>query len=240
MYKKLMSAALTCIASGASAEGQWTIGALAIGATEVYVGDGDTASFAPIISYDTEKLHIGFDGLTYQVYDYGLGQIDVAVAYRGAPAFPENNARFKGLKREDAVEIGLSTQLQFGDAYVGLDTLTDVTDAHGGTEADVTLGYEMNAGAFQFDAAIGARYRSAKLNQYLYGVTALEATANRSAFIAGDTTTAFANLTAAYPLTDSMTAVAQIGIEDIGKNFDSPLVSRSTATAVGLGVAWTF
>lgn len=27
-------------------------------------------------------------------------------------------------KRDDAVEIGISTQLEFGDAYVGLDALT--------------------------------------------------------------------------------------------------------------------
>lgn len=240
MYKKLMSVALIGIASGASAEGQWTIGVLAVGATDVYAGADDAASVAPIISYDTDKLHIGFDGLSYQVYDYGPGQVDVALTYRGAPAFPKNSARFDGLKREDAVELGLSTQLQFGNAYAGLDTLTDVTDAHGGTEADVTLGYVMNAGAFQIDAAIGARYRSAKLNQYLYGVTASEATANRSAFIADDTTTAFANITVAYPITDNVTAVAQIAIEDIGDNIKSPLVSQSTTTGVGLGVAWTF
>ncbi len=240
MRKKIMSMALICIVSGASAEGDWTVGILGVGATGVYVGEDDAASFAPILSYDTEKFHIGLDGLSYQVYDYGLGQIDLVLGYRGAPAFPEKKALFDGLKREDAVELGISTQMEFGNAYVGLDTLTDVTNAHGGTEADISLGYVINAGGLQIDAAVGAKYRDDKLNQYLYGVSAAEATAGRSAFSAKNTTTAFANLTVAYPITDNLAAVAQIGYEDLGKNGDSPLVKKSSTTGIGIGVAWTF
>lgn len=240
MCKKILSAALICFAGAASAEGQWTIGLLASGATGVYVGEKDEAGFAPLLSYDTEKLHVGLDGVSYQVYDYGLGQIDVVLGYRGAPAFPDKNPLFDGLKREDAVELGISTQLEFGDAYVGLDTLTDVTNAHGGTEADITVGYVMAAGRFQLDAAVGARFRDDKLNQYLYGVSTDEATSDRSAFTAKNTTTGFASLTAAYAITENLTAVAQISYEDIGKNRDSPLVAKSSSTGIGLGMAWTF
>lgn len=240
MCKKILSAALICFASGASAEGQWTIGALGVGATGVYVDEKDEAGFAPILSYDTEKLHVGLDGLSYQVYDYGVGQIDVALGYRGAPAFPDKNPLFDGLKREDAVELGISTQLEFGDAYVGLDAFKDVSDTHEGIEADFTFGYVMAAGNFQLDAAVGARFRDNKLNQYLYGVSAAEATADRSAFTAEKTTTAFANLTVGYAITENITAMAQVSYEDIGKNHDSPLVAKSSSTGVGLGIAWTF
>lgn len=240
MCKKLLSLALICFANTAVAQGNWTIGVLAVDATDVYTGGQDAPSFAPIISYDTEKLHIGFDGVSYQVYDYGFGQIDVGVAYRAAPGFPDKSALFNGLKRKDAVELAVGTQLEFGNLYVGLDALTDVTGVHKGTEADATIGYVMQAGQFQIDAAIGARYRTAELNQYLFGVAPGEVTDARSAFKADATTTGFANLTIGYPITDSVTAVAQFSIEETGKNKDSPLVSRSSAVGVGLGVAWTF
>lgn len=240
MCKRLLVMAFMCAATSASADGPWTIGVFAIGSTDVYLGDDQEVGFAPIISYDTEKLHVGVDGLSYQVYDYGLGQLDVVLGYRGAPAFPDKNARFAGLERDDAVEAGISTQLAFGNAYVGLSTLTDISDAHGGTEADVTFGYATLIGDVQIDVSVGARYRTAKLNQYLYGVSAAEATADRSAYTANDTTTAFADITIGYALTENVTAVAQIGYEDIGENLDSPLISKSSALGVGLGVAWRF
>lgn len=240
MCKKILCAISICFAGAASADGQWTIGVLGGGATGVYVGEKDEAGFVPLLSYDTEKLHVGLDGLSYQVYDYGLGQVDVVLGYRGAPSFPTKNSLFDGLKRDDALELGISTQLDFGDIYLGLDTLTDITDAHGGTEADLTIGYVMAAGRFQLDAAVGARFRNDKLNQYLYGVSASESTSARSAFAAKNTTTGFANLTAAYAITENLAALAQISYEDIGNNRKSPLVAKSSSTGISLGMAWTF
>lgn len=152
MGKQVLSMVLAFTASTAVAEGQWTVGGGGIGATGIYVGEEDTASFAPILSYDTERLHIGLDGLSYQVFDYDLGQVDVALGYRGAPAFPDGQL-FEGLKREDAIEFGLSTQLDFGNAYVGIGALTDISDAHGGTEADLNIGYIMNVGKLQIGRA---------------------------------------------------------------------------------------
>ncbi len=240
MLKNIMSMALLCIASSAAADGNWTVGVLGAGATGIYVGEDDAFGFVPILSYDTEKFHIGVDGLSYQIYDYGLGQIDVSLGYRQAPEFPDKEPLFDGLKREDTLELGIGTQLEFGDVYFGLNALADIADEHGGTEADITLGYVIVAGGFQIDAAVGATFRDKKLNQYLYGVSAAEATAGRSAFQAQDTTTAFANLTVAYAITDNITALAQIGYEDLGQNSDSPLVRKSSSNGFGVGLAWSF
>ncbi|AUQ52316.1 putative outer membrane protein (plasmid) [Phaeobacter inhibens] len=240
MSRTMLSLALALLAGTASAEGQWTVGGAGIGATGIYVGEENTASFAPVIIYDTEKFHIGLDGLSYQVFDYGLSQVDVALGYRGAPAFPDKDPLFEGLKRDDAVELGLSIQLEFGNAYVGIGALTDISDGHGGTEADFNIGYIMNVGNLQVDTALGARYRDAALNQYLFGVTGAEATAIRPAYAAKYTTTAFANVTVAYPITDTITAMGQIGCEDLGDNQDCPLVEQASSTSIGLGVIWTF
>ncbi len=240
MNKRMLSVVLAFTAGTASAEGQWTVGGAGVGATGIYVGEEDTASFAPVISYDTERFHIGLDGLSYQVFDYGLGQVDVALGYRGAPAFPDETPLFDGLKRDDAIELGLSTQLDFGNAYVGIGALTDISDAHGGTEADLNIGYIMNMDNLQVNAALGARYRDAALNQYLFGVSQAEANASRPAYAAKETTTAFANVTIAYPITEVITAVGQIGYEDLGENQDSPLVEKASSTSIGLGAIWTF
>lgn len=240
MRRTMLSVALALVAGTACAEGLWTIGGAGLGATGIYVGEKDTASFAPVISFDTEKFHIGLDGLSYQIFDYGLGQIDVALGYRGAPAFPDKGPLFEGLVRDDAVELGLSTQLDFGNAYLGIGALTDISDAHGGTEADLNIGYIVHVGNLQVDGALGVRYRDAALNQYLFGVSDEEASAIRPAYTAEETTTAFANVTIAYPITDAITVVGQIEYEDLGDNQDSPLVEKDSSKSIGLGLIWTF
>lgn len=240
MTRTVWVAALIFCATGAYAEGTWTFGLIGGGTKGVYVGEDDyTYGAVPMLSYDTERLHIGLDGVSYEAFDYGIGTVSLSLGYRGAPDFPDKDL-FKGLKRDGAVEAGIGTMLNFGDAYLGLDVSKDITDAHKGTEATATIGYVLDAGAFQVDMAIGAKYRDAKLNQYLYGVTAAEATSVRAAYTAEKTTTGFASLTVGYPITDSVTLIGSVDYEDLGKSADSPLVKEQHPVSFGLGAIMRF
>ena len=114
---------LAALASAPSAEGQWSIGGGGVGATGICVGKGDSVGFEPIFSYETEKLHIGLDGVSDQVFDYGLGQVDVSLGYRGAPAFPDKVPLYEGLKREGAIEMAFANVTA---AYQITDAITAV------------------------------------------------------------------------------------------------------------------
>lgn len=240
MLKPILTGTVICIGAGAYAEGEWTVGVLGFGTTGTYVGEDDTVGVAPILTYETQRLSLGLEGLSYDILQFDQGSVSVALGYRGGPAFPEGDPLFEGLDRDDAVEAGLGAQLDFGNAYVALDAMTDVSDAHGGTEASVAFGYAIAPGAFVVSAEVGARYRDADLNQYLYGVSAAEATSARAEFSADDTTTAFANLAVIYPVTQSISAVAIVEYEDLGGNADSPLVAESEVFGLALGLVMNF
>ncbi len=240
MTKTIWTAALICLATGAQAEGQWTLGILGGGSTGYYVGEKDQLGAVPFIAYDTEKFHIGLDGLSYQVLDFGIGQIDASLGYRAAPEFPGDDPLFDGLKRDSAIELGLSTRLDFGNAYLGLSADKDVSDVHDGVEANASVGYAVGLGSVGIDATVGAKFRDANLNQYLYGVSKAEQRPGRAAFAAGDTVTGFASITASYSLTRTVSVFGQADYESLGDNADSPLVDEDGVFGVKLGVLMQF
>lgn len=240
MIRQFCAMTLMFVGSSANAQGEWTLGVVGVGTTGTYVGEKDESAIAPILNYETGGLNINLDGVTYDVFDFDQGNLAVALRYRGAPAFPDDDPLFDGLDRDDAIEAGFESQMVFGDAYVSFAAQTDVSDVHGGTEASVALGYAVAPGAFIINAEVGTRYRTDNLNQYLYGVSASEATSNRPEFAADDTITPFASLTAIYPLTDNVAAIGLIEYEDLGNIKDSPLVDKTEVFGIGLGVVMTF
>lgn len=240
MFRQIFTSALICIGTGALADGEWTVGVLGVGGTGTYVNEGDEAGIAPILTYETENLSVSLDGISYDVLDFQQGSVSVALGYRGGPTFPDDDPLFDGLERDGAVEAGIAAQMDFGDAYLSLETMTDVSDTHDGTEVNVALGYAVAPGAFIVSAELGARFRDAKLNQFLYGVAADEVMAARASYSAEKTTTAFANMAVIYPITQSVSAVGVIEYEDLGSNTDSPIVDKSEVFGIGLGLVMTF
>ncbi|MEL6641792.1 MAG: MipA/OmpV family protein [Pseudomonadota bacterium] len=221
------------------AEGTWTIGAFAAGGQSPYVGDKDEAALFPYLAYDTDTLHIGIDGLSYTLLDTGDLAFDVILTPRFAPDFPKTDL-FDGLKRDDALELGFDATYAFGAAYVGLAAAGDITDAHEGYSAQARIGYTFDVGDAAIDLAAGVEFRDAKLNNYLYGVADNETTATRTAFDVGDSTTAFASLSAVYPLSNNIFMIGEVSVEDLGDVSKSPLVDRDRVTDLTIGVGFQF
>jgi len=213
---------------------------MGVGSTGEYTGEETTVGIAPLLSYDTERLHVGLDGIHFDVLEFQQGHVAVALRYRGAPAFPQDTPLFEGLEREGTVEVGIRLEWEFGNAYMSIDGMTDVMDTHGGTEANVALGYTVALGAFVIGSEVGARFRDAKLNQFLYGVLPAEANSIRPEYAAKVTTTAFAGINARYPITHNISTVGLIEYEDLGSNTRSPLVDKTEVINLGLGLAMSF
>lgn len=240
MKNLILAVSMTGIcATAATAEGVWIAGAGVNASQSPYVGDKDEASLFPYLAYETDRLHVGVDGLSYTVLDNGGLSLDVTLDPRFAPDFPGTEL-FDGLKRDDALELGFNATYHFGAAYAGLSFAHDVTDAHEGYEGAASVGYELELGQLGINAAAGVKFRDANLNNYLFGVSDDEATATRAAFDVGDTTTAFASLTAIYPLSDTMFLLGEISVEDLGDAAKSPLVDEERLADITLAVGFQF
>lgn len=237
-------AALT-LSSPTQAEGTWTLGLLIDAETGVYVGAQDEAQVIPYVSYQLGRFEASLsNGLTYDVISgeslAGVdGTLSLRLAPRWSPDFSDDPV-FDGLTRDTGLEAGLAARAELADFYLSAEVLTDISDTHNGMEAQISVGFEQNFGQMFFDVEVGAAHRSADLNQYLYGVSASEATATRVAYAAGDSTTGFASLTAGYLLTDNMALVGQIAFEDLGDLIASPLVAQGQQTSLAVGLIFEF
>lgn len=227
------------------ADATWTLGAVVVGTTGPYVGQEDEAELLSYFAFETDRFEVSVtDGLTYDVFQGdgpdGEGiSASLRLAPRWSPDFGDDPL-FDGLERDTAIEAG--AELSYGTrAFVlSAEILTDISDVHNGYQATVFAGAEVELGPVILEGGIGARHRSSDLNQYLFGVTAAEATTARAAYSPGDSTTGFASLTAILPLSDTMALIGDVTFEDLGTLSASPLVSDDQRTSVAFGLVYRF
>jgi len=235
----LFVCACSLSASSALAESDWIFGLLATGGENPYVDGEEDISLFPYIAYETERLHIGIDEISYDVVDSDPLEISIVLQPRFSPDFPDT-VLFDGLDRDDGLDAGLSLTYQFGDFYADTSVKTDISGASDGSAGKIAVGYEAALGPIFVDVSGGVKLRDEKLNNYLYGVATDEVTAARASFDMDNTANAFAEVSALVPLSDTMFLYGEISYDDLGEAFDSPLVDKKNKTDLALGVIFQF
>jgi len=232
-------ACASILSTPAFAEGDWIVGLLVDGNQSPYVGGKDSADLLPYIAYDTDRLHIGIDEISYELIDTGNIELSVMLDPRFASDLP-NTALFDGLTRKDAFEAGFSASYNFGAASANLSLQHDVSGVHDGFAGELSFGYETQLGPVELDLNAGVKLRDANLNNYLYGVSASEVTADRAAFEMDNTINAFAEVTALVPISGNAFLLGEVTYTDLGEATNSPLVDRDNKTDVTIGLLFQF
>ncbi|MEL6644200.1 MAG: MipA/OmpV family protein [Pseudomonadota bacterium] len=223
------------------AEGQFTIGLGAANSSAFYVGEGRTSGIFPFLSYENGPFQIGFDGIRYGFDTTDNVTLSVGLAPRGRPDFPDT-ALFRGLDRDDTAEalVALEYRLSPGTG-LALSAQTDILGEHDGTEVSAAFVAGHPLGPVMLEMQTGFTWRSAGLNDYLVGVSAAEATAQRAAYAPGATTSPFVSVSATYPMSDTMALIGNLSFAHLGDAYrDSPLVGRRSTTSASFGVVVSF
>ncbi len=226
-------------ATAADAEGTWIAGVIADADQSPYVGGRDSVELLPYLAFEADRLHVGIDGVRYELIDQGNLSVSLTLDPRFSPDFPDT-ALFAGLDRDDALEAGFSATYSFGAAYVGMSVQGDVTGVHDGFAGRALVGYEADLGPVALDVNAGVYLRDANLNTYLYGVSVGEVTAARPMFEMGNTINVFADVTALMPIGDRTFLLGQISYHDLGEAVDSPLVTRGHQLSITVGIGYQF
>jgi len=195
----------------AQAEGNWIIGGFVDAENNIYEGGKDEAELLPYLAYETDRLHVGIDGIDYEILDTGAFSIGATLDYRTAPDFPDT-ILFEGLKRDDAVELGFEATYSFGELYANFAVEGDVNGAYDGYGGQLSLGYEAQAGPVLLDAKAGIDFRDKNFNNYRYGVASDEVTTDRAAYEMDNTANGFASVTAAYEITDNAFLIGELAV----------------------------
>lgn len=227
------------LANTAYAEGDWIVGVLADGSQSPYIGGTDSVDLIPYIAYETDRLHVGIDEISYGLVDTGNLALSVMLDPRFADDLPDT-ALFEGLTRDTAFEAGFAASYAFGAASANLSLQHDVSGVHDGFAGEMSFGYEAAFGQIALDLTAGLKFRDENLNNYLYGVSAADVTADRAAFEMDNTVNAFAEVTALMQVTDNAFLLGEVRYTDLGEAADSPLVDRDNVTDVTLGLLFQF
>lgn len=226
-------------------DGTWTLGAGVGVGNSIYKGADDEVSPILMLSFDSERLHVGVDGIAAKVVTFGdTVALSALVGYDGKPFKPKDSSMLNGLhKRKDAISGGLSLDYISPIGGLTLTWETDLNNAHDGHSVDLSYAwqYERERWFAGFDA--GVTWQSAKLVDYNVGVRPNEARADRRAYNPGDAFIPHLGLSAGYALTSSKTwwLDAGVDVQILPKEYtDSPIVDTDAAVTGMVGVRYQF
>jgi outer membrane scaffolding protein for murein synthesis (MipA/OmpV family) len=228
-----------------NSNGTWTFGLIASGGKSIYVGEKNKATVLPYLAFDSERLHFGVDdGLAYHFLNFGDpqtsgGQLSLVLAPRWETALRKSSI-FDGMDRDLPIEGGVRGRYNAYGFFGEAKALFDISGVHGGYELEAALGAERQFGRFGFEAKLGARYRDKKLNFDLYGVSAAHATATRKHFTPDASVAGFASIGARYFMSEDLSLIGNVSVENIGKMKDSPLVERDHSIFLTIGIMKSF
>lgn len=143
-------------ADGVFSNGQFNIGGGAVHTQHLYEGEEYETSFVPFLSYDSDRLHLGFDGIGYKVIRSDNLELALRLSPGQTPDFPEKNPLYAGLIRGTPVDAGFDISYQFEPFYVTGGVMMDVASEHSGYQAEVKVGSQFSLGALGVDIGAGA------------------------------------------------------------------------------------
>lgn len=221
--------------------GKFTVGLGGGYATSLYDKSEDRGFAFPVLSYETERLSLGFGGISYDVIQNDRFSVSAILTIGESPDFPDKNPLYAGLKRDTSVDLGIGATYSFGGFYLEGAALHDVSSEHDGYSLDAKIGTQFEAGRFAFDVGLGGRYRDDNLSNHLYGVSASEANVSRAAYDVGSTIEPYIDLSVMMPIGDRAALLGNVEYRKVGNDvYNSPLVTRDTAYSVGLGMVYSF
>jgi outer membrane protein len=117
----------------------------------------------------------------------------------------------------------------------------DVSGTHGGYELSADISRRWAAGRLSFAPSLGVAYKSARMNDYYWGVQADEASLGLPAYEAGGGFAFEGGLQANYYLSRNLRLAVSINYERLADEVAaSPLAEDDYVLAYFSGLAWTF
>lgn len=231
------------LSSGAQAEGlRYSIGLLAGAGQSPFEKNGTDSGLIPDFLIEGERFSFGTSGLTFKAVEGGGFTLSAKLAPRWFAADPSDVAGLEQLKRDVAVEAGLSARYAFSSFEAELEMLQDVSDTHGGMAVNASLSTGVSVSdRFRVGAKLGATWMDADLATYSYGVLPDEATGALAAYRVKDSVIPSISINASYALSDKVSMMG--GVETIflpDTVTDSPIVKRDTLTSVVFGLRYAF
>jgi len=237
----LMTAASSARAEDTPPSG-WGIGIGAGVQTRPYKDIGTETRVLPILSYENRWVRIAGLGVDFKLGSAGPVSFALGARYALNGYSADDAPILNGMEdRKGGLWLGPSAVWRNGIADLSAEVLGDVSGHSKGTQFRLALDRSFNSGAFRFTPRIAAIWRDKKYNDYYYGVRLGEVRADRPFYEGTASTDIEIGLRSAYALSRQHALFLDLSATSFGKGVkDSPLVDRSSQSAVRLGYLYRF
>ena len=230
-------------ASHADEKSKFSIGLTYVGGASVYSNVENVSAVMPSISYHSGNLSISFqEGLAYKFLNEEKVTMGVSVAPRNRPYNSSRSADLTGMTRElyydgalyASYEIlrGLNAKFKFA---------TEVTNKFNGNIADISVSQFIPLLGQPVILQAGAKWYDSNRANYLYGVNASEATAQRVQYAPGNSILPYLSVSTFYSLTEKTSLFANINSSFLPSNVvDSPIVEGKNYLYTVIGLNYSF
>ncbi|MEL6679321.1 MAG: MipA/OmpV family protein [Pseudomonadota bacterium] len=206
-----------------------------------YVGDGRQAFPFPTIQYFGDGFNVGTRGASIDIVRENNLEIAGILRPRITGLEFHDVDELDGIERNLTLDLGVTGTYSYGLTFLRATALQEVTREHDGQEATFEIGQRVPAGAVFLEFSGGGIFRSADLNDHLYGVREKEARAGRPAYSPDGDLTPFVAASARLPLTETANAFVRARYEILSDAAtDSPIIEEEERISIGFGVGFGF
>ncbi|MGH8738312.1 MAG: MipA/OmpV family protein [Burkholderiales bacterium] len=208
-----------------------------------YVGAGVRNDLIPLYLYENGHvyLHAYRVGLKFDRGEHDGFDLFLTHRFEGFPS-DRIPASLAGMaERSPGLDAGAGYQRRFGAATVYAEALRDVSHTSGGNELRLGYSYDWQRGRLRLRPYYTLSLRSARLNNYYYGVRPDEATPIRPAYGAGAGFNNELGLYGSYRLTERWRLLAGASVTRLSSEvLDSPIVKDRVVITSMVGAAYDF
>lgn len=223
--------------------GNWQIGALGRVSSNPYRGaDSADLTVLPALAYDAERLHIGLDGIDAKFWKNEFASVSILGNVRMEPFDPDDSRYLTGLEDRDmAFEAGIGGSLRVWRGELQASYLTDLNDAYGGHEVDVSYYLPTEYENFSFNFGAGVTWQSEDLADYNVGVRRNEVRSDRAFYAPDAAFIPHLDFSVTYPVTERFAVVGTSDVNFLPDEYtDSPIIEDDYVLSAGLILVYNF
>jgi outer membrane protein len=208
-----------------------------------YEGVGTSRDLLPLYLYEGKRFFLHPTRAGLKLSDVRRHRVDMFLDFRfeGFSAGPLPASLAGMQERESTTDLGVSYAYRGAWGTLKAEFLHDALNVTEGDELRLGYSYDWSSGRWHLRPALALMRRSARLNDYYYGVRAEEATATRPQYTPGVGTDAWLGVYGYYDLSRGWRLLGGVGttLPD-ARVRASPIVRDGNRPALFLGAAYDF
>lgn len=220
----------------------WNLGAIALVRDGGYIGDVNRTLVVPAVGYEGD--HVFFRGLQVGWHAWkreGL-QLDV-VAQARLDGFDAGDIPIAGLQdRRASMDVGAVLTWSGDAGKLEFTALADALNRSGGQELALDYGYPLTLGRVRITPRVGVRWWSRDLADYYYGIRSQEVVRGAPAvYVVPGALVPEIGVNVIAPLSRRWALFGALRYQRLPSAVaESPLVSKSSASTLLVGVTYVF